>query len=99
MSFVGPRPEVPQYVAVWPEEDRERILSVRPGITDYVTLYFYDEQAVLAKSGDPERTYIRDIIPNKLELYKDYIRDQDFGLDIRLIIMTLLRVMRPRSRA
>jgi len=98
MSIVGPRPEVPRYVAVWPEEDRREILSVRPGITDYATLYYRDEQTVLARSENPEKTYIQDIVPHKLGLYRDYVRDQNLGLDMRLILVTLARMVYRRSR-
>ena len=58
MSIVGPRPEVPYYVARWPEEDRKVVLSVKPGITDYATLFYNDEQAVLAKTDDPKEAYM-----------------------------------------
>jgi lipopolysaccharide/colanic/teichoic acid biosynthesis glycosyltransferase len=98
MSIVGPRPEVPQYVAIWPEEDRKDILSVRPGITDYATLYYHDEQAILAQSEDPEKAYIQDIVPHKLGLYRDYVRNRNFGLDIRLILATLARMINRKSR-
>ena len=98
MSLVGPRPEVPRYVAIWPEEDRKDILSVRPGITDYATLYYHDEQAVLARSEDPEKAYVQDIVPHKLELSRNYVRDQNFGLDIRLVLATLARMISWKSR-
>lgn len=98
MSIVGPRPEVPRYVAIWPERDRKVILSVRPGITDYASLYYHDEQAVLAQSEDPEKTYVQDIVPHKLELYRDYVRDRYFGLDIRLILATLARMIDRENR-
>ena len=98
MSFVGPRPEVPRYVAIWPEEDRKNILSVRPGITDYATLYYHDEQALLARSEDPEKVYVRDIVPHKLELYRDYVRDRNFGLDIRLILATIASMINRKRR-
>jgi lipopolysaccharide/colanic/teichoic acid biosynthesis glycosyltransferase len=98
MSIVGPRPEVPRYVAIWSEEDRKNILSVRPGITDYATLYYHDEQAVLARAMNTEKTYIQDILPHKLRLYKDYVRDQNVGLDVRLILATLARIINRESR-
>lgn len=98
MSIVGPRPEVPRYVAIWPREDREHILSVRPGITDYATLYYHDEQAILARTKDPEKAYIQDIVPHKLELNQNYVKDRNFGLDIRLILATLARMINSKSR-
>jgi len=98
MSLVGPRPEVPQYVAMWPEVDRKKILSIRPGITDYATLHYHDEQAILARAEDPEKAYVHDIVPHKLELYRDYVRDRNFGLDIRLILATLARIVNRKGR-
>ena len=97
MSLVGPRPEVPQYVAIWPEEDRTIVLSVRPGITDYATLYYHDEQAFVARSEDPETTYIHEIIPHKLMMYRDYVKNKSFGLDMRLIMATLAKMINGRS--
>ena len=92
MSIVGPRPEVPYYVARWPEEDRKVILSVKPGITDYATLFYNDEQAVLGETDDPEEAYMEEVMPHKLEMYKRYVEDQNFWLDLRLILATLGRM-------
>ena len=92
MSLVGPRPEVPYYVARWPEEDRKVILSVKPGITDYATLFYNDEQAVLAETDDPKEAYMEVVMPHKLEMYKRYVEDQNFWLDLRLILATLGRM-------
>lgn len=92
ISLVGPRPEVPVYVAQWPPEGKATILSVKPGITDYATLFYHDEQAVLAQSTDPEKTYLEKIMPHKLTLYRQYIADQDFWLDVKIIIGTLLKM-------
>jgi len=89
MSIVGPRPEVPYYVAKWSEEDRRVVLSVKPGITDYATLFYHDEQAVLAKTEDPEKTYLDVVMPHKLEMYRRYVSDRSFGLDLRLVAATL----------
>ena len=93
MSLVGPRPEVPYYVQKWPDADRELILSVQPGITDYATLYYSDEQAVLAQAEDREKAYLEDVLPHKLSLYRQYVRDQSLWLDFRLIIATLLKML------
>ena len=92
MSIVGPRPEVPYYVARWPEEDRKVILSVKPGITDYATLLYNDEQAVLAKADDPKEAYMKKVMPHKLEMYMRYVEDQNFCLDLRLILATLRKM-------
>jgi lipopolysaccharide/colanic/teichoic acid biosynthesis glycosyltransferase len=94
MSIVGPRPEVAAYVALWPEDDRKIILSTRPGITDYATLYYHDEQAMLGASDDPEKSYVEQILPHKVRLYSKYLRDRNLGLDLRLILTTLARMAR-----
>ena len=94
MSIVGPRPEVAAYVALWPEDDRKTILSIRPGITDYATLYYHDEQAVLGASHDPEKSYVEEIMPHKVRLYREYLRDRNLGLDLRIILATLARMAR-----
>ncbi|CCK78975.1 sugar transferase [Desulfobacula toluolica] len=93
ISLVGPRPEVPYYVAKWPDACKKTILSVKPGITDYATLYYNDEQAVLAKADDPEKAYLNEVMPHKLEMYKQYVKEQSFWLDIRIILATLLKMV------
>ena len=93
MSLVGPRPEVPYYVNQWPEQDRNILLSVRPGITDYATFLYNDEQAELAKADDPERAYITEVMPHKLYLYRQYVQDRGFWLDIRILMGTLLKMI------
>ena len=92
ISLVGPRPEVPYYVSKWPDACKKTILSVKPGITDYATLYYNDEQAVLAKTDDPKEAYMEEVMPHKLEMYKRYVEDQNFWLDLRLILATLGRI-------
>ena len=94
MSIVGPRPEVAAYVSMWSEDDRKAILSVRPGITDYATLFYHDEQAVLGAADNPAKTYVEQILPQKIRLYRKYLRDCDLGLDLRLILATLARMAR-----
>jgi len=89
MSIVGPRPEVPYYVSLWSEADRNLVLSVNPGITDYATLYYHDEQALLAKADNPEKIYVEEVMPHKLEMYKNYVKDSNFWLDIKIILATL----------
>lgn len=93
MSIVGPRPEVPYYVEKWPEEDRKVVLSVKPGITDYATLFYHDEQAVLARAQDLERAYVEVVMPHKLEMYGRYVRERSFLLDLRLVVATLGRIV------
>ncbi len=93
ISVVGPRPEVPFYVNQWPPRLKEKVLSVKPGITDYATLYYHDEQAVLAKAEDPENAYVITVMPHKLTLYSRYVDDQNFFLDIKIVVSTLFRMV------
>ncbi|MDM4767554.1 sugar transferase [Pelomonas sp. SE-A7] len=89
MSLVGPRPEVPKYVALYPAELRELVLSVRPGITDPASLLYRDESEQLALASDPEREYIEVVMPRKLALAADYVRQASLWGDLRLIFATL----------
>lgn len=91
MSFVGPRPEVPKYVDRY-REDYAELLRVRPGITDFASLKYRHESELLGASDDPESTYVKEILPDKIELGKDYIRQQSLVLDLKLICMTVLRM-------
>jgi lipopolysaccharide/colanic/teichoic acid biosynthesis glycosyltransferase len=85
MSLVGPRPEVPQYVALYPPDLRERVLAVRPGITDPVSLKLADEAGVLAASADPERTYREELLPAKLREAVAYAEQASLWSDLRII--------------
>jgi lipopolysaccharide/colanic/teichoic acid biosynthesis glycosyltransferase len=91
MSFVGPRPEVPQYVDLF-RSDYEEILRIRPGITDLASLKYRDESEVLAQFSDPEQAYREKILPDKIRLAKEYLHQASFLFDLRLIGKTLLRV-------
>lgn len=93
MSLVGPRPEVPKYVALYPPALRDLVLSVRPGITDEAAIEFRDEGELLAASPDPERLYQNEILPRKLVRYADYARSHTVMGDLRIIGRTLLAVM------
>lgn len=97
MSLVGPRPEVPKYVAEWPEDARHLVLSVRPGITDPASIEFRREAEVLAEADDPERHYVDVILPRKVSLYCDYVRTRSFSGDLRVIGDTLRSVAKDRS--
>ena len=97
MSLVGPRPEVPRYVAHYPPGLRERALAVRPGLTDPASLAFIDEAEQLACSADPERTYIEDILPRKLQLAADYAERASLVTDLALLWRTL-RMLLARVR-
>lgn len=94
MSLVGPRPEVPKFVAEYPPGVREIILSVRPGITDLATLEFRDEEQLLAAAADPQAVYRLEVLPKKLALYEKYIRERSLLGDLRLILRTLGAVLR-----
>jgi lipopolysaccharide/colanic/teichoic acid biosynthesis glycosyltransferase len=89
MSLVGPRPEVPRYVALYPAELRERVLSVRPGITDPASLAFRGEATRLSAAADPEREYIEVIMPAKLALAADYAARASLWTDLGVVARTL----------
>ena len=93
MSVVGPRPEVRRYVELYDERQR-RVLTVRPGLTDYASLKYISESELLAKSDDPEKTYIEEIMPAKLELNLQYIENQSLKEDFKLIFKTLFSIFR-----
>lgn len=92
MSLVGPRPEVPRYVAHYPQALREKVLSVRPGITDIASIEYRDESSVLAHAADPEQAYIHEVLPHKLELAARYVDQSSLWLDVRLICRTVLAI-------
>ncbi|WP_077038018.1 sugar transferase [Pelomonas sp. KK5] len=92
MSFVGPRPEVPRYVALYPAELRELVLSVRPGITDPSSLAFRDESELLARAADPEREYVDVVMPAKLRAAADYVRQATLASDLRLMWRTVATI-------
>jgi lipopolysaccharide/colanic/teichoic acid biosynthesis glycosyltransferase len=98
MSIVGPRPEVPRYVALYPPEVRELVLSVRPGITDAASVTYRDESAQLAAGSDPERVYVESIMPHKLELCVEYVRNRSLGGDIMIVARTVAALLRPGAR-
>jgi lipopolysaccharide/colanic/teichoic acid biosynthesis glycosyltransferase len=93
MSFVGPRPEVKKYVDIFPERYKN-ILQVRPGLTDYASLEYISENEILGKSSDPEKTYIEEILPHKLDLAELYVKRLSFAEDIRIIFRTLLKIIK-----
>jgi lipopolysaccharide/colanic/teichoic acid biosynthesis glycosyltransferase len=93
MSLVGPRPEVPRYVALYTAEQRA-VLSVRPGITGLASLAYIDENEVLSRSADPERAYIEEVMPAKLALDLRYVRERSLWLDLRIMARTALRLLR-----
>ena len=94
MSLVGPRPELPRYVELYPADMRERVLAVRPGITDPASLAFSHEAELLAAAADPEREYREVVMPAKLKLSADYAASASLATDLQLILRTLGRVLR-----
>jgi lipopolysaccharide/colanic/teichoic acid biosynthesis glycosyltransferase len=94
MSLVGPRPEVPRYVAHYPAELRDKVLSVRPGITDIASIEYRDESSVLARAADPERAYIDEVLPHKLALAARYVERSSLWLDVWLIWRTVVAIVR-----
>jgi lipopolysaccharide/colanic/teichoic acid biosynthesis glycosyltransferase len=94
LSLVGPRPEVPRYVACYPLALREIVLSVAPGITDWASIHYKDESAILGSAADPERAYIDAVLPVKLDYYVRYVRERGFWSDMRIIFSTFHALLR-----
>lgn len=93
MSLVGPRPEVRKYVDIYTDEQR-KVLSVRPGITDYASIEYIDENVLLEKSADPDKTYIEDIMPAKIELNMRYIDNPTLVEYFKIIFLTFFKIVR-----
>lgn len=93
MSLVGPRPEVRKYVDLYSDEQR-KVLSVRPGITDFASLEFINENDLLAKSNNPEQTYINEIMPAKLALNAKYIEQKGILTDFKIILNTIFKIVK-----
>lgn len=89
MSLVGPRPEVPRFVAMYPPALRDQLLAVRPGITDPAALEFVDEAELLAQAPDAERAYAEVILPRKLQRQLEYVRRATLASDLAVIGRTL----------
>lgn len=89
MSLVGPRPEVPRYVAMYPAVLRDKVLSVRPGITDVASLEYRDESERLARAADPEQEYVNVVMPAKLQLAAQYVDRASLAFDLQLILRTM----------
>jgi len=93
MSFVGPRPEVTHYVNMFTDEEKT-ILTVRPGITDWASLWNPDEGAILAGSPDPEKTYMEKIRPEKIRLQLKYVKEGSFLTDVKIIFKTVFKIIK-----
>lgn len=92
MSVVGPRPEVKEYTDLYTSNQKD-ILCVKPGITDYASLQYYDENRLLGESKNPRETYINEIMPAKIELNKKYIENPTLGQDFKIVWLTFLKVI------
>lgn len=92
MSLVGPRPEVRKYVDLYNDKQKQ-ILNVRPGITDYASIEYFNENEVLAKSSNPEKTYIEEVMPHKIELNLKYIEKIGIATDIKIILKTISKIV------
>lgn len=93
MSIVGPRPEVPRYVALYSDEQR-MVLNVRPGITSAASIAYMDENEILGRSANPQRAYIEAVMPAKLALDLDYVKNRSFLLDVSIILRTMTGLFR-----
>jgi len=93
MSFVGPRPEVPKYVALYSAEQRA-VLKVKPGITDYASIVYSEENELLANTENPEELYIERILPAKLKLNMRYINEMNLVTDVKVILKTIGKIFR-----
>jgi lipopolysaccharide/colanic/teichoic acid biosynthesis glycosyltransferase len=94
MSLVGPRPEVSRYVVEYPEDVKKIVLSVMPGITDRASIEYKDENEILGRATDPEKAYIHEVLPMKLKYYIDYAQKRSIMLDFKLILKTLLAIVK-----
>ncbi len=92
MSLVGPRPEVRKYVDLYTAEQL-MVLSVSPGITDFASLEFINENDLLSRSNNPEQTYIQKVMPEKLALNKKYMEQKSFLTDLKIIFSTLKKII------
>jgi lipopolysaccharide/colanic/teichoic acid biosynthesis glycosyltransferase len=93
MSLVGPRPEVQEYIDAYPDDIKSKVLSVRPGITDYASIEFRNENEILKNAEDPHKSYINEILPIKQKYYLKYIEEQSFITDIHIIFKTIQAIV------
>lgn len=93
MSLVGPRPEVPRYIAEYTEEERQEVLSVRPGITDNASIEFRSENEILGQAQDPEWAYIHEVLPIKIRYYREYVQNHSLWGDFVIILRTFTAIL------
>ncbi len=91
MSLVGPRPEVEKYTSLYNAEQK-KVLRVKPGITDYASIKYSNENEVLANFENPEKGYIEQVMPDKLNLNLEYISNRNFIMDLKIIFATLFKI-------
>jgi len=92
MSLVGPRPEVRKYVDLY-NEKQKKVLQIKPGITDYASIEFSNENDILGRAENPEKIYIEEIMPKKLELNLKYISEQSMLTDLKIILRTIIKIV------
>lgn len=97
MSIVGPRPEVRKYVDMY-DDEQKKVLSVRPGITDYASIEYLDESIILGKSENPEETYIDVILPSKIQYNMKYINNQTLVEYFNIIFLTINRIIKSQNK-
>ena len=97
MSIVGPRPEVPKYVALY-TADQQKVLSVKPGISDWASIYFRNENELLAQAENPEEFYISEVMPQKLLMNLKYIDNNSLFIDVKIILNTIKMVLFKKDR-
>jgi lipopolysaccharide/colanic/teichoic acid biosynthesis glycosyltransferase len=93
MSVVGPRPEVREFVVLYTKE-QNKVLEVKPGITDYASIEYFNENEILAKSDNPKETYIKEIMPDKIKLNQKYLKNPSLVHDFRIIWKTIIRIFK-----
>ena len=93
MSIVGPRPEVEEFVSLY-NTSQKRVLEVKPGVTDYASIEYFNENAILAEANDPKKTYIEIIMPEKIRLNQKYISNPTLAHDLKIIFRTILRILK-----
>lgn len=92
MSIVGPRPEVKEYVDMYTDEQR-KILEVKPGVTDYASIEYFNENEILGKAEDPQTTYIEEVMPEKIRINQKYIANPTIGEDLKIMWLTFKKMI------
>lgn len=93
MSIVGPRPEVREFVAFY-SDSQKKVLDVKPGITDYASIEYFNENELLAASDNPKKTYIEDIMPDKIKINQKYLANPSLSHDLKIIFKTIVRLLK-----